>query len=397
MELLSLVWTNLGRNKLRTALTVLSVFVALFLFCALRGLTDTLADSIRVGSEQRLVVRNKLSLVFPLPQSMYPQLQAVPGVTAVSWANWFGGTDPVDVHKFFAQFAVDSKTFLPMYASDFDIIAASPAPAGTPVPPGVDPKAAAYMNERTACLVGEALLASHHWKLGQTIHLNGTIYPGSWTMSIRGVYRPKVRALSSDNLYFHWDYLYEKTNHQAQVGIYYLKVADPSGAAALAKRIDAQFENSSTATHTETERGFQAGFVSMFGNIPFVVNLLGLAVAFAIFLVAAVTMMMAMRERTNEFAVLKTLGFGDGAIFLAVLGEALVITLVGGVPGALFAKFLLERHGVGIPNVLPTIAVHWDTVVTGILVAALMGAVSGIVPAWQASRLRIVEALRKVG
>jgi putative ABC transport system permease protein len=135
----------------------------------------------------------------------------------------------------------------------------------------------------------------------------------------------------------------------------------------------------------------------MFGNIPFVVNLLGLAVAFAIFLVAVVTMMMATRERTSEFAVLKTLGFGDGAIFVSVLCEAAVITLVGGVPGTLFAKFLLEQPGVGIPNVMPSIFVHWDTVLTGIVVAALMGAVSGLVPAWQASRLAIVDALRKVG
>jgi len=136
--------------------------------------------------------------------------------------------------------------------------------------------------------------------------------------------------------------------------------------------------------------------VSMMGNIPFVVKLLGLAVAFAIFLVAAVTMMMATRERTSEFAVLKTLGFGDGAIFASVLCEAAAITLAGGVPGALFAKLLLDRPDFRIPNFGP-LFVHWETVTVGILVAALMGAFSGIVPAWQASRLKIVDALRKVG
>jgi len=396
MNLLSLVWTNLGRNKLRTALTVLSVFVALFLFCALRGLTDTLADSIKVGSEQRLVVRNKLSLVFPLPQSQFAQLSAVPGVTAVSWSNWFGGTDPKDPHNFYAQFAVDAKTYFPMYEYDIGIVAASPAPAGAPVPAGLDPKLAAFMNERTACVVGEGLMKAQGWKLGQTIHVNGTIYQGDWPFTIRAVYRPKVRAIDDQTMFFHYEYLYENSARQAQVGIYILKLADPTQAAALGKKIDGMFENSATATHTETERAFQAGFVSMMGNIPFVVKLLGLAVAFAIFLVAAVTMMMATRERTSEFAVLKTLGFGDGAIFASVLCEAAAITLAGGVPGALFAKFLLDRPDFRIPNFGP-LFVHWETVTVGILVAALMGAFSGIVPAWQASRLKIVDALRKVG
>lgn len=396
MELLALVGTNLARNKLRTALTVLSVFVALFLFCALRGLTDTLADSIRVGSEQRLVVRNKLSLVFPLPKSQYEQIRGLPGVTAVSWSNWFGGLDPVNPHDFFAQFAIDAPTYLPLYASDFDVVQGSPVPAGTPVPRGIDPRAAAFLNERTACMVGEGLLRKHGWKLGQTIHVNGTIYPGSWPFTIRAVYRPKVRALNDETMFFHWDYLYENTGRQALVGIYILQLADPTQASAMAKKIDALFENSSSATHTETERAFQAGFVSMLGNIPFVVKLLGLAVAFAIFLVALVTMMMAARERTGEFAVLKTLGFPDGAIFNAVLAEAAVITLAGGVPGALAAKLVLEKSGFALPA-FPPLFVHWDTVALGIGVAALMGAVSGVVPAWQAARLPIVDALRKVG
>jgi len=396
MELLGLVWTNLGRNKLRTALTILSVFVALFLFCALRGLTDTLSDTIKVSSEQRLVVRNKLSLVFPLPPSQLEQLKAMPGVKSVTWSNWFGGLDPVNPHDFYAQFGVDAKTYLPIYASDLDLVAASPAPAGTPVPPGVDPKAAAFMNERTACIVGEGLIKKRGWKLGQTIHVNGTIYQGSWPFVIRAVYRPKVRALDDQTMFFHWDYLYENTAHQAQIGIWVLQLADPSTAASLAKQIDARFENSSAATHTETERAFQAGFVSMLGNIPFVVKLLGLAVAFAIFLVAAVTMMMATRERTSEFAVLKTLGFSDAAIFTSVLCEAAVITLAGGIPGALVAKYALEKSGFSLPA-FPPLFVHWDTVALGIGVAALMGAVSGFVPAWQASRLKIVDALRKVG
>ena len=395
MALLSLVWSNLMRNKLRTILTTLSVFVALFLFVALRGLTDTLADTIQVGSEQRIITRNKLSLVFPLPMSQLERLRATEGVKAVSWSNWFGGTDPVDAHDFYAQFAVDAKTYFPMYATDLDIVAGSPVPAGTPTVPGLDPKLTAFMNERSAAVVGEGLMKKKGWKLGQTVTVNGTIYPGSWPFTIRAVYRPKVKAIDDQTLYFHWDYLYEKTNHRAMVGIYSIELVDPKTAASTARTIDASFENSANATHTETERAFQAGFVSMYGNIPFVINFIGLAVAFSIFLVAIVTMMMAIRERTNEFAVMKTLGFQNGSLFVMVILEALAITLTGGIAGALAAKLLLESKGFRMPF-FPPLSVHWDTIGLAIAVAAVLGLVAGLIPAWQASRLKIVDALRKV-
>jgi putative ABC transport system permease protein len=394
MALLGMVWTNLMRNKLRTILTWLSVFVALFLFVMLHGITDTLNESTKVGSEQRLVTRYKISLVFPLPMSQYEKIRSLPGVKAATWSNWFGGQDPVDPRNFYAQFAVDGKTYFPIYATDVDIVQASSA--DVPGPAGTDPKLAAFFADRTGCVVGEKLLLHNKWKLGQTIHVAGTIYPGSWPFVIRAVYRAKVKAFNDETMFFHWDYLYEKSNRQAQVGIYTFALSDPSQAASIGKRVDAMFENSATATHTETERAFQAGFVSMFGNIPFVIRVIGLAVAFSIFLVAAVTMMMAIRERTNEFAVLKTLGFEDGAIFTIVLLEAGALTLTAGLAGSLLAKFALEKGGLPIPG-FSTMIVRWETVAVGIGLAVLMGLVSGAFPAWQASRLRIVDALRKVG
>ncbi len=395
MELLSLVWTNLMRNKLRTVLTTLSVFVALFLFCALRGLTDTLADSIQVGSEQRLVTRNKISLVFPLPMSQLEKIKGVPGVKTVSWSNWFGALDPVDTRDFYAQFAVDAQTYFPMYARDIRIVHGSPVPEGTAVPAGMDPGLAGFMADRTGAVVGEHLFIRKKWKLGQTIHLNGTIYPGDWPFTIRAVYRPGVRAMDAETIFFHWDYLYERSGRNAQVGIYNLDLSDPSRASAVVKAVDGMFENSDTPTHTETERAFQAGFISMLGNIPFVIRVIGFAIAFAILLVAANTMMMAIRERTNEFAVLKTLGFQDSSLFVMVVLEALIITLVGGVAGAVLAKSALESGGFRIPG-FPPIFVHWETVALGVGLAAAMGAISGILPAWQASKLKIVDALRKV-
>jgi putative ABC transport system permease protein len=397
MNLFSLVLVNLGRNKIRTTLTVMSVVVALFLFCSLRGVLDTLASSIKVGSEARLVTRNAISLIFPLPISYREKLVAVPGVKRVSYANWFGGRNPTDPSDFFAQFAVDAETYMPTYANDVEIIAGDPAQVAIALPPGVDPKLAAFMSERDACLVGEALFKKEKWKLGQTVPLAGTIYPGTWEFKIRAVYHAKNPSFGEQTMLFHWKYLSERgMGGQGIAGFYVLELADPGRAGEVTRTVDAMFANSAAATHTETERAFQAGFVSMYGNVPFLITIIGFAVVFAILLVAANTMMMSTRERTPEFGVLKTLGFEDGTIFRMVLMEAAIITLGGGALGALLAKFAIEGSKFNLGGFLPPMTVSWATVATGIGVAVLMGATSGVIPALQASRLRIVDALRRV-
>jgi putative ABC transport system permease protein len=397
VNLLFLTFVNLGRNKLRTTLTFLSVMVALFLFCALFGVLDTLQESIEVGSEQRIITRNAISLVFPLPMSYRQKIEALPGVKRTSLQNWFGGQDPVNPRNFYAQFAVDAETFFPMYAKDAAIVASTPPQGTAPLPAGVDPKLAAFMEDQAGCVVGEKLMRKMGWTLGQTVSLNGTIYTGSWPFTIRAVYRAQNRGFGDETMFFHFRYLDQKgMNGQSLVGLFILELTDPSKAADIAKQVDTMFENSAAATHTETEKAFQAGFVSWYGNLPFVIRLIGLAIVFAILLVAANTMVMAVRERTSEVGVLKTLGFEDGTIFRIVLLEAAFITLGGGVAGALLAKFAIEGSGFNFGGFLPPMSVYWSTVFTGIAMALLMGAVSGLIPAWQASRLSIVNALRRV-
>ena len=396
MNLLSLVLVNLGRNKRRTILTMLSVMIALFLFCSLRGVLDTLDASIKVGSETRLITRNKISLIFPLPLSYRERLAGIPGVKDVAYANWFGGRDPVDNSNFYAQFA-GSENYLPLYASDLDIIAFDPPQTGAAVAPGTDPKYASYMLEREACVVGEKLFKRMKWKLGQQVVVSGTIFPGTWTYTIRAVYRAKNPAMGEEALFFHWKYLSEKgMGGQGQIGWFVLQLSDPSRAGEVTKAVDEIYANSSYSTHTETERAFQAGFVSMYGNVPFLIGVIGLAVVFAILMVAGNTMMMAARERTAEIGVMKTLGFEDGTIFGIVLTEAAIITLGGGIVGALLAKLAIEGSSFNAGGLLPPMTVSWATVVTGVGIAVLMGATSGILPAWQAARLRIVDALRRV-
>ena len=397
MNLFSLVLVNLGRNKLRTTFTLLSVVVALFLFCALRGVLDTLAASIRVGSEARLVTRNAISLIFPLPLSYRDRLATLPGVKSVSYANWFGGRDPNDPGNFYAQFACDAPTYMPIYDRDVEIVAADSSPVALQIPPGVDPKLAMFMNERDACIVGQALFKRMKWRLGQKVPVSGTIFPGTWTFTIRAVYHAKDPAFGEESLLFHWKYLSERgMGGQGQVGWYVLQLQDPARAGEVTRTVDALYANSGNQTHTETERAFQAGFVSMYGNVPFLIGVIGIAVVFAILLVAANTMMMATRERIAEFGVMKTLGFSDGTLFRLVLIEAAILTLGGGTLGALLAKFLIEHYKFNAGGFLPPMTVTWTTVAVGIAVAVLMGATSGLIPALQASRLKIVDALRRV-
>jgi putative ABC transport system permease protein len=394
--MIQLVFMNLFRNPLRTFLTMASVTVAIFLFCALGGVLDTLQESIKVGSETRLITRNKVSLIFPLPMSYAARLQAVPGVKRVGISNWFGGTDPNAPREFFAQFAVDPEYFA-IYRKDMNIVQASPAQAEAVVPDGADPKLSAYFLEQTACVVGEKLLLKKGWKLGQTITLAGTIYPGNWEMTIRAVYRATNKSFGEEVVLFPFRYLDQRgMGGSSQVGVYVLELGDPSRAADVSRQIDSQFDSSAPATRTESEQAFQAGFISMYGNLPFVLRVIGLAIVFSILLIAANTMMTAVRERTSEFGVLKTLGFTDGSLFAMVVVEAAFITLGGGVLGALLAKFAVEGSGFNMLGFLPPMSVYWSTVAIGVGMSVVIGAVSGLVPAFQVSRRRIVDALRRV-
>jgi len=379
MKFAHLVMRNLFRNKRRTLLTMLSVAVALFLFATLRSVNTTLRAAAQVGSESRLIIASAMSIVFPLPRSYLGRIQAAPNVKATTWANWFGGIYQ-DRKNFFPQFAIDAETYLPMYP---EII----------LPP--DQKQA-FLAERTAAIVGERLIKRFGWKLGQTVTLSGTIFPGDWSFTIRGIYRAGSPAVDESTMLFHYAYLDERSGRQAEPGWFVIRLDDPSRAADVASTIDAQFKNSSAPTKTGTERAFQAGFISMFGNVGFLVRAIGSAVLFAILLVAANSMMMSARERIGEVAVLKTVGFTDGLLFGLVLAEAGIITIVGGLLGIFGAKVLFAASHFNAGGFLQGFTVAWSTVGFGVAIALLLGLVSGAVPALQAARLSVVQALRRV-
>jgi len=379
MRYLPLVLANLGRHKRRTFLTTASVALALFLFVSLRTVVTTIAAGAQFGSARRLVATNATGIVFPLPLAYAGRLRALPGVQAVSWANWFGGRYG-DGKRFFATFAVDPASYLDMYP---EIV----LPAD---------QRDAFLRERSAAIVGRRLLDVFGWHLGQDVTLQGTIFSGDWTFTIRGVYTPSDPVINDDMLIFRHDYLDERMNRAGFAGWYILRIDDPNNAAGIAKLVDDQFRNSSAPTKTMTEKAFNQSFVTMWGNVQFLMNSIGMAVVFAILMVTANAMMMTARERTGEVAVLKTIGFTDRTLFGLVMAEAGLVTLTGAVLGLGGAKLLYAGTGFNGFGFLPGFNVTPLTMLWGLLLALGLMLASGLVPAMRAARLPIVQALRRV-
>jgi putative ABC transport system permease protein len=379
MKFLHLVLANLGRHKRRTFLTTASVALALFLFASLRTVVTTIANSAKLGSARRLVAVNATGLVIPLPMSYADRLRALPGVEAVSWANWFGAKYG-DNKRFFAQFAVDGASYFAMYP---EVVIA-------------EDQKQAFLHEKTAAIVGRRLLDVFGWKVGQNVTLQGTIFPGDWTFTIRGTYTPTNASFNDDAMFFRFDYLDERIGRQGLVGWYIIQIDQPENAGRVAKAIDDMFRNSSAATKTGTEQAFNASFATMWGNVSLLMGTIGMAVVFAILLVTANAMMMGARERTREVAVLKTLGFTDRTLFGLVMLEAALIALTGAVVGLGGARLLYQATNFNAGGFLPGFRVTDGTVALGGGVAVVLMLASGLWPAVRAARLPVVQALRQV-
>ncbi|HEX7879271.1 MAG TPA: FtsX-like permease family protein [Candidatus Eisenbacteria bacterium] len=382
MKFLGLIFRNMTHSRRRTILTILSIAVALFLFATLRTVLTAFNAAIEVADDTRLIVRRSTSLVFPLPVAYRDRIAGVNGVTAVSWGNWFGGIYQ-DPQKFFAKFGVDVDTYFDMYPELL-------------LPPE---QLAAFKADRTGCVVGSGLAKKYGFKVGDTLPIVGTIYPypdgNEWRFTVRGIYTPETPDVDDLSMYFNWDYLNQTMGDPGIVGFYIVKLADSGQTAVVGDRIDGLFANSPYETKTETEAAFQAGFLSMIGNIGFLVSIIGAAIVFAIALVTFNTMMMAARERTKEIAVMKTLGFSDGSILGLIVAEATFISLIGGALGIGLATFLYWATGFDLMGFVPSFLVKPATIGYGLLLSLGMGVLSGLIPALQAARMPISRALRE--
>ncbi|MBM3321711.1 MAG: ABC transporter permease [Candidatus Eisenbacteria bacterium] len=380
MRFFPFILRNALRSKRRTILTVLSIVVSMFLYCTIRTVITSFDASLETADAARLITRRSTSLTFFLPLSYKDRLAQIPGVSAVAYGVWFGGIY-IDERNFFAQYAIDADEYVPMY-SEYLI---------TPE------EREAFRRERTACIIGEKLVEKYGFKTGDAITLRGTIFPGNWDLTVRGIARPRTKNLDTNFLLMRWDLVNERMGRFNQVGWYVVKLSDPARAGEVARTIDRAFANSPAETKTETEKAFQLGFLSMLGNIRAVVFAIGSAIVIAILLVSMNTMMMAARERTREVAVLKALGFTDRTVLGMILAESLLISLTGGVLGAGIARVVYDASGFTAGGFFPSFFVTGGTIARALGIAAAMGLLSGAIPAADAFRLRVVDALRHAG
>jgi putative ABC transport system permease protein len=385
MYFLRLVFKNALRHKLRTALTVFGIVVAITAFGLLRTVIDAWYAGANASSSARLVTRNAVSLVFSLPLTYAQKIRQVDGVSAVSWANWFGGVY-VSERNFFPQFAIDPPTYLEIYP-EFVL-----APE----------EKKAFMGDRQGAIVGRKLADQYGWKIGDQIPLRGTIFPGTWTFNLRGIYDGATRTTAESQMLFHWDLLNESLKKRfprraEQVGVLIAQLRDPDQAAAVSQAIDAMFKNSLAETLTETENAFQLGFVSMSEAILLAIQAVSFVVIVIIMAVMANTMAMTARERGAEYATLKALGFGGGFVSLLIFGESLLIAVLGGLLGIALTFPVANGFREALGTFFPIFYVSDATVATQLGAALVVGIVAAAFPAWRASRMRVVDGLRAIG
>ncbi|MGH9407549.1 MAG: ABC transporter permease [Terriglobia bacterium] len=325
MKILGLMWKNALRNPRRTVLTVLSIAVSIFLIGTLEAIISNIyhPKQPQGNAELSLVVHRATGITQSMPESYRGRVASVPGVKAVITQEWFGG-QYIDASNFFANFAVNTDQFAEVF-DEFHM------PAD---------QLAAWKDERTAALVGKRLMEKYHWQLGQRITLIGTIYPVNPELTIRGVYTDPTDTSQELTLFFHYTYLNEMLDESSQAGSFTVRVDNAKDVPLVAQRIDAMFHDSPFETKTETIEAFRLGFVSMLGNLNFLLTAISLAVVFTILLIVGNSMAMSIRERTGEVAVLKTLGFRRKTILWLLMGEAVLVALVGGVVGAVGAKLV---------------------------------------------------------
>jgi putative ABC transport system permease protein len=383
MKFFSLVWGNLKRRKLRTALTILSILVAFLLYGLLCTVKEAFTGGIAMAGADRLVVRHKVSLIMNLPVTYRARMESIPGVASAVYFTWFNGIYQNEPKNFFASFPTDPEAFLRIYPEYL-------------LPPE---QKQAWLRTRTGAIVGRALLNRFKWKIGDRIPLVSPIWSrkgdAAWEFEIVGIYDGAKKQTDTSGFYFRYDYFDEaRALGEGLVGWYGVQVKDPARAGEIAKAIDAEFANSPYETKSEPEGAFMQSFAQQMGDIGTILIAILSAVFFTILLVAGNTMAQAVRERTEELGVLKAMGFTNELVLVLVLLESCLMAAVGGFAGLGLAWLIVSR-GSPVPAMLPVFYLPHRYLFIGAALVAGLGIVSGILPALQAMRLQIAVALRR--
>jgi len=385
MLVLNLLFRNLWRNKGRSLLTLLGLVVAILAF----GLLSTVVGAWYAGAEgasnARLITRNAISLVFPLPLSHADRIRQVDGVSEISWANWFGGIYK-EPRNFFPQFAIKAESYLALYPEYLLS----------------DGERQAFLKDRRGAVIGRKIAQTHGLEVGDMMTLKGTVYPGNWEFQVRGIYDGRQSSTDTAQMFFHWEYLNEEAKRRAlpratnTTGVFIVQIGEPARAAEISLAIDALFRNSAYETLSETEKAFQLGFVAMTEAIVLAIQVVSYVVILIILAVMANTMAMTSRERTSEYATLKALGFSPRFVAGLITGESLLLAVIGGVTGALLTFPAAAAFVGSIGTLFPVFEVSRDTTLAQMGLAVLVGLIAAAVPAVRSARIRIVEGLRAV-
>lgn len=385
MYILKLIAKNALRHKLRTSLTILGLVVATLSFGLLQTVIGAWYAGAEAASNTRLVTRNAISLVFPLPLSYDSKIRGIEGITGAAYGNWFGGVYQ-EPKNFFPQFAISGRSYLDMYP-EFVL---------------KEEERTAFLRDRKGCVVGRKLANQYGFKIGDVIPLKGTIYPGQWEFVVRAIYDGKHANTDASQFFFHWEYLNEtlrKTmgRRADQVGFYVMQIDNPDNAAAISRAVDQQFRNSLAETLTETEKAFQLGFVSMSEAIVVAIRVVSFVVIIIIMAVMANTMAMSARERLSEYATLKALGFGPGFLSALIFGESLLIAIIGAGLGIALLFPVAKGFSAQMGTFFPVFEIIPQTLMLQAGAALVVGVVAAIVPAVRSTRVNIVEGLRSIG
>jgi putative ABC transport system permease protein len=386
MYFLKLIFKNIFRAKLRTGLTILGLMIAILAFGLLQTVVDAFYAGSKSASASRMIMRNSVSIVFPMPISYRERIKGVDGVRAVTISNWFQGTYK-ERKNFFPQFAVDSENFFDLYP-DFIV-------------PAED--LLAFKRDRQGAAVGRKLAEQYGWKIGDVLPFSGTIYPGNWQFTVRAIFDGRDETTVVKQFYFHYDYLNEELKKKSprradQAGVFIIDVTDTSRIADIARAVDAEFKNSLAETLTETEKAFQLSFVQQSQTVVEAIRLVSFVVIIIIMAVVANTMAMTARERLSEYATLKALGFSSYFVAALIFGEALVLCLFGSGIGILLtvpAVILVSYTPLG--NIFASFTLSQDTVALQAGSALVLALVASIVPSIKSARVKIVDGLRHVG
>lgn len=383
MKYLPLLLKNLFRKKTRLLLTIGSFAVAMCLFGILAIVNHAFSAGLDVAGADRLVIVNRVSIIQPLPLAYLQRIEAVKGVTLVTYANWFGAYYK-DPKNFFPQYAIDVDTYRKVFP-EFII---------------PDDQWKTFVADREGAIVGADTAKRYGFKVGDRIPLMGVIWGNgnSWEFNIDGIYAGKRPDDDKSQFWLHWDYFDERRGafSKGTAGWYTAKIDNPDNATAISATIDKMFANSSYETKTETEKAFAAGWIKQTGNIGLLMTIIGTVVFFTLLLVIGNTMAMTVRERFRELAVLKAIGYTDTFVLVLVLAEGMLIAIIGIAIG-LFMVLLVQRMmEAGLGAIIPVSDLKLDAALEGLGLTLGVGLLAGLLPALNASRLRVVDALRRV-